>query len=103
MPVLLLSPHRALPAPAHPAGGAPRQHLGRGGRRCRVRLQGLQRCPAPHPVDQARGEERQQIRARWAALPPGFKGEASQMLPGVMPDLERGSEFIWCESKDFEI
>lgn len=89
---------RALPAQAHPAGRAPRQCLRRGRGRCRVCLQGLQWCPAPHPVDQARGEEWQQIRARWAALSPGFKGEASRMLP-----LLWSMASVRCKSEDLKL
>lgn len=62
------SVRRALPAPAHPAGGAAGQPDGRAGQRRGVPLQGVQRRAAPHPVAEARGGERQQSGARRHAL-----------------------------------
>lgn len=51
-----LSP-RAIATPAHPPGRTTSKCLRRGRRRRGVCLQSVQRRPAPHPVDQTRGEE----------------------------------------------
>ena len=74
---------RAITTPAHPPGWTACQCLHRGRRRRGVCLQSLQRCPAPHSVDQTRGKERQQIRTRRATLPQGSEGEDFLNLKGL--------------------
>lgn len=66
---------RAIATPAHPPGRTASKCVHRGWRGCGVCLQSLQRCSAPHPVDQTRWKEWQQIRAWWTALPQGVEGE----------------------------
>lgn len=80
---------RTIAPPAHPAGRPARKRLHCGRRRRGVCLQSVQRCPASHPVDQTRGKERQQIRARRAALSQGPKGEDFLNPEGPLTGVSR--------------
>lgn len=65
---------REVTPPTNPASRAPCQP-DRGGReQCGVSLQGLQRCPASHPMAEACGSQWQQIRPWWDTLCHGAEG-----------------------------
>lgn len=71
---------RKVTPPTYPASRAPCQPDCGGREQRGVSLQGLQRCPASHPVAKTRGSQRQQIWARWDTLCHGVEGWYTLLL-----------------------